>query len=128
MLDVETSKLIARKIKAKPGQCWKNAYLSLIELPGAFYVEGWAWDGIAFEHGWIELDGRIIDPTLYRDPPRGYVAANRYGLADLLPMLKANNYSLPVIWSCMDAGARGHYNQAQKQAFEDMERLKLGSD
>jgi hypothetical protein len=55
--------------RAIPQQCWFNvrrAILRLAEYNEASYIEGWVMDhvGLAFEHGWIVKDGKIIDPTL----------------------------------------------------------------
>jgi len=52
------------------GECWRNAWNALYEHPGARYVEGWcvkAKDAVTFEHGWIEVDGAVVDVTLPAD-------------------------------------------------------------
>lgn len=116
-LDIKLSEQLAEKIKAKSAECWRNAYNALIESPGAYYVEGWAFGGIAFEHGWIETDNSIIDPTLYKDPPRGYFPANRYTLAQLLPLIEKSGNTLPVIWSFHDESHLDEMNR-YKHAFE----------
>jgi hypothetical protein len=62
---------LARKIRAKPKQCFHNAWRA-VERSGAsaVYVEGFAVarKGFAFEHGWLERDGEIFDPSLPEDP------------------------------------------------------------
>src|SRR5690348_12827765 len=56
-------------INAEPRKCWANAYYALKEVPElgkANYVEGWIIRTaipIPIEHGWLELDDEIIDPT-----------------------------------------------------------------
>ena len=54
---------------AEGKQCYYNAFRVIMEIPeysNAEYVEGMAVDdhGLAFEHGWIEKEGAIVDPTL----------------------------------------------------------------
>lgn len=59
-----------KRIRAKPQQCWYNAFKTLFYCPEfekANYVEGIVVDGVAIEHGWIEADGEIVDPTLPDD-------------------------------------------------------------
>ena len=62
----QLSRKCGKQVKARPKQCFHNAYLVVVEcLPGATYVEGFAishW-GIACEHAWVEWQGEIIDPT-----------------------------------------------------------------
>lgn len=59
-----------KRIRAKKQQCYYNAFKALCyceEYKKATYVEGFAVDCFQFEHGWIEVDGMIVDPTLPRD-------------------------------------------------------------
>ena len=59
-----------KRIGVKPRQCWYNAFKTLFYCPeyeDATYVEGIAVDGIAIEHGWLEVNGEIVDPTLPTD-------------------------------------------------------------
>ena len=56
-------------IRAKPKQCYLNAFRviqQVREYARADYVEGMAVvsGGLAIEHGWVEKDGVIVDPTL----------------------------------------------------------------
>jgi len=56
-------------IRAKKQACYLNAFRVIQEVPGyqaATYGEGIAVQagGFSFEHGWVEKDGEIIDPTL----------------------------------------------------------------
>lgn len=64
---------VAREVRAKPKTCWENAALGLMFSPQesllrrAAYVEGVVYTHTlhsGFSHGWLELDGQIIDPTL----------------------------------------------------------------
>ena len=66
--NIEKSKRLKRLIHAEARECWANAWNAIKtqdEYKDATYVEGAV---IAFgdvvEHGWIEHEGEIIDPTL----------------------------------------------------------------
>ncbi len=58
-------------VKAERSQCYINAFRVVMHVPGyadATYVEGFAvLKGLCIEHGWVEKDGEIIDPTLPGD-------------------------------------------------------------
>ena len=66
------SKRTAKLIRAKKKACYLNAFRVIQEVPGyqaATYVEGivvqvMKGGGFPFEHGWVEKDGEVIDPTL----------------------------------------------------------------
>lgn len=64
----EESKALKKVIRAKPRQCYANAWSaieSVEDYRNATYVEGMAVDRfLVFEHGWIEHEGEILDPTL----------------------------------------------------------------
>lgn len=56
-------------VRGKPHQCYINAARVVLYVAGyadADYVEGLAVIGraIVVEHGWVERDGIVIDPTL----------------------------------------------------------------
>jgi len=55
-----------KRISVRPRHCFYNAFQAVMycrEFCNATYVEGIA--GVPLiEHGWIELNGEIIDPTL----------------------------------------------------------------
>lgn len=69
-LDYQQSQEIAQLIDAKIGQCYYNAFraLSLVSS-GALYVQGLATSPklgyIPLDHGWVEYEGKIIDPTWF---------------------------------------------------------------
>lgn len=75
-------------------KCWLNATKNIMfiaDLSEGFYVEGFVVtpDGRIVEHGWNELDGRIIDTTPgYYEEYTGniYFAAIRYGKADTMKL------------------------------------------
>jgi hypothetical protein len=60
-----------RKWARTPKQCYRNAWRVAMRLreegKPAVYVEGFAVRNKSFEHGWVELDGEIIDVTLPDD-------------------------------------------------------------
>lgn len=71
-VNIELSQRIGQKAGAQVGKCYSNAWRALQVLPeldGACYVEGCVVEsrtGRIEERGWLELDERIVDPTLYR--------------------------------------------------------------
>ena len=68
LLDEALSIEIAKRINSKPTDCFDNAYKAALLTKGAMYVQGFlTFAGepyVPVEYGWIELDDRIIDPTL----------------------------------------------------------------
>lgn len=69
--NVELSRWLGnhKKVKAIPKMCYRNASRIVQHVPGyedAAYVEGIAVldSGMLIEHGWVEFQGQIIDPTL----------------------------------------------------------------
>ncbi len=68
MKNCEESKRVGKLVRAKAQQCYANAMRVVMEVPeyaSADYVEGMAVsDGLPIEHGWVEVDGVILDPTL----------------------------------------------------------------
>ena len=66
--NVDKSKKLRKTIRAKAQQCFANAWDAIEtqeEYQNATYVEGMAVvNGLPIEHGWIEHDGEIVDPTL----------------------------------------------------------------
>jgi hypothetical protein len=56
-------------VRARPQQCYYNAFQVIQQIPeyaDAEYVEGMAVNkhGLELEHGWVEKDGMVVDPTL----------------------------------------------------------------
>ncbi|MEA5619759.1 hypothetical protein VB711_18205 [Cronbergia sp. UHCC 0137] len=68
LLDEIRSKQIAKSIKSKANKPFNNAYKAALITEGAIYVQGFlVFAGQPYqpmEHGWIELNEVIIDPTL----------------------------------------------------------------
>ncbi|MBW4442513.1 MAG: hypothetical protein KME10_15025 [Plectolyngbya sp. WJT66-NPBG17] len=67
-LDAEQSIDIATRIKSKAKDSFQNAAKAIAIVEGALYVQGFiAFSGSPhkpIEHSWLELDDRILDPTL----------------------------------------------------------------
>jgi len=67
-LDVNLSFEIFEQIKSKGQNCFDNAFKAALLLEKAIYVQGFlVWAGPPYapvEYSWIELDERIVDPTL----------------------------------------------------------------
>lgn len=73
------SELARVGIGAKPKECWRNAFMALVlpELKGARYVEGYVvlqQHNLVLEHGWLDLRGQIVDPTLPTQPRASFPA------------------------------------------------------
>lgn len=69
MKNKEESARLAKEIRAKKQQCYYNAFSVIFYVKrygAADYVEGYAvsGDGLLIEHGWVEANGEILDPTL----------------------------------------------------------------
>jgi hypothetical protein len=89
-LDIETSRRLARKVRAQPGCCWDNAARALARWTGApanlVYVRGIVLWSMPFLHAWLQTGATIVDPTLVlvltQDQLREDV---RYFAVDTLP-------------------------------------------
>lgn len=105
--DAELSQQVVQLIESLAQDRWRKAWCALQwmpELAAGEYVEGYvitADNHIVFEHGWVELDGRIIDPSF----PAGHLAyfpGLRFDRAGAHQAV-ADDLDLPVMWRC-DAG------------------------
>jgi hypothetical protein len=110
-LDHATSAIIARRVRARVRRCWQNAARAVHHLgDGALYVEGWAVvnrrDPYVIEHGWCEIDSRVVDPS-YTDyvtrgvtplePPLAYFAGMHFPPDEAATALTENR--LPIAWN-----------------------------
>ena len=82
-IDRALSEKARRHIGARAQKCYQDAYAALLEMPelaDGLYVEGCAiCDGDnVIEHGWIELDGRIVDPALCDQGNVSYFERNHF--------------------------------------------------
>ncbi|MEY3404125.1 MAG: hypothetical protein RLZZ86_3747, partial [Cyanobacteriota bacterium] len=68
VLDETLSNQVAKTIKSKAKKPFDNAYKAVLVTEGAKYVQGFlVFAGKPYkpvEHGWIEVNDVIIDPTL----------------------------------------------------------------
>lgn len=119
-VDCELSHRVAGVVGDKPQSSWHTACLALrsdAQLEKGFYVEGWAVildNLLVIEHAWIELAGRIIDPTRWA---RGlaYFPALRFDKDQLLDAL-VDCAELPLAWRC---GVSLQDNPSYHQASQD---------
>lgn len=124
--DAELSAQIARQVRARYRRCWTNAACS-VRLLGerGQYVEGWVvvnrFHPIVIEHGWCEVDNRIVDPTYTPvisrlEPPLGYFSGARFSTAEAEAGLERGK--LPISWLRSDP----EYSRAFYRAWSDAGR------
>ncbi|HVM95057.1 MAG TPA: DUF4326 domain-containing protein [Candidatus Acidoferrales bacterium] len=109
--DHEASMLLARRVRAQNRRCWRNAALAVSHLGnGARYVEGWIVSaGVkphVIEHGWCEIEGRVVDPTYAPhvtpdEPPAGYFAGMRFSVREAEAAVQRR---LPISWTREEPG------------------------
>lgn len=81
-------------------RCYEVAWavLALPELAEGFYMEGditFEDSGRVFAHGWLELDGEIVDPAWYMHD-LAYTPRYRIPKADAVSLWQENDCSLPL--------------------------------
>ena len=91
--DVCESKRVKRLVRATAHQCYWNAFQVVQRIPeysDAEYIEGMAVNnhGLALEHGWVEKDGMIVDPTLPSDKLVYFPGLRFKGLRGLIEALR----------------------------------------
>jgi hypothetical protein len=126
IFDHEMSNDIARQIRAKFRRCWTNAACAVALLGDrGRYVEGWIVvnrnQPVVIEHGWCELERRVIDPTYtpyvsHLEPPLAYVAGMYFGAAEAAAALQRG--TLPIAW----IRSTGAYERAFESAWLDAGR------
>lgn len=122
MLDLVRSKDIAKKIGARAKQCFYNAYKALDYLPAeARYIEGWILKDLLIEHAWIDLDGAIIDPTLWHSQPVTYYPGISLSEAELLALVVKHG-DLPVAYRLLGTDKYPAYKAAFDQAIADFNK------
>jgi hypothetical protein len=123
-VDRELSHHIADGVGDSPQSGWRTARLALqsdSRLEQGFYVEGWAVildNHLVIEHAWIELAGRIVDPTRWVSG-LAYFPALRFD-KDQLPEATVDSAKLPLAWRY---GAGVQDNPAYRQASRDARAL-----
>lgn len=117
-VDRDLSRRLAESTATKPRSAWRTAWRALqshTDLENGFYVEGWAapLDGSrVFEHGWLEIDGRIVDPTRW-ESQLAYFPVLRFD-RDQVCDASANRPELPVTWRY---ASRQRINPAYRRAW-----------
>ncbi len=128
------SRQLAEQVKAIPKECWRNAYLALTCLPTAKYVEGWAItaSGLMVEHGWLEYEGEIVDPTFSLGDSReklqatAYFPGVRYCLDEAMGLLAKRDGQLPLVWAHGWGGMDcPEYAEAYEQALSTQMSKRL---
>jgi hypothetical protein len=123
VFDREMSNDVARHIRARFRRCWTNAACAVALLGDrGRYVEGWIVVNralpVVIEHGWCELENRIIDPTYtpyvsHLEPPLTYVAGMYFSGAEAAAALHRG--TLPIAWM----RSTGAYERAFGAAWLD---------
>lgn len=135
VIDVETAGVVARRVRARARRCWRNAACAVHHLgPSARYVEGWVVvhprDPYVIEHGWCEVDGRIVDPSYtsyamrgigHIEPPVAYFPGYRYSQQAAASAVLQNR--LPIAWHT----ASGPYEAAFQAAWRYVGRRNGGA-
>lgn len=127
--DPVLSDKIARHVRARYRRCWTNAACSVSLLGrSASYVEGWVvvnrHHPIVIEHGWCEVDGRVVDPTYTPfvsnlEPPLGYFGGLRFTAREAEANLERGR--LPIAWMRNDVTYARAFDRAW---YESGRRLR----
>lgn len=123
-IDRDLSQIAAKTVRGRPKSAWRTAcqvLCSLAALEEGFYVEGWAVtldNQLVIEHAWLELDGRIVDPTRWQDD-LAYFPVLRFEKAQMLEAL-TDCPRLPINWR---GGARLRDNPAYYRAWQNARAL-----
>lgn len=137
-INLELSREVGRTIGAKDKDCFFNSVMAVAAMPdGAVYVEGY---GVAddfriiCEHGWVEFNGEIIDPTPAWNndrTTRKYFPVRRYTLAEIRSRLhKRRKTTLPFaahFWqhddflAAHDEASKYAYGEAQYKQMKDFQ-------
>jgi hypothetical protein len=123
-VDRELSHRVAGVAGDEPQSGWRTACLALrsdSQLEMGFYVEGWAVipdNHLVIEHAWIELAGRIVDPTRWASE-LAYYPALRFDRDQLLDPV-VDCAKLPLGWH---SSVSLQDNPAYQQASQDARAL-----
>jgi hypothetical protein len=99
--DVKLSKKYAKEIPTKVGGCFLNAQMFVL-MAGhrdALYVEGFA-SKVGGEHGWVKLDGKIVDitPGWTGDREVEYFPGYKYTRQEVLNITKRRRVVNKPLW------------------------------
>ncbi len=98
----------------------------------AAYVEGWVVtdpsDPFVIEHGWCEVDGRIVDPSYAPrvnpyGPPVAYFAGLRFTAKQAAGALSRRQ--LPLAWAYENAAYGNAFAAAWRHAAQGQDRVSL---
>jgi hypothetical protein len=117
------SRQLRQDIEARPKECWLNA-LSGLYMPWfqgeVYYVEGLLkiCEGLWIEHGWLQINGEIVDPTLDDQGDDTYHAIFRYERSEVWTLL--NEYEGAHRWPFYerDRDKRQIVHKAQMELYE----------
>ena len=119
---------VARRIRAEPYRCWRNAVVAIVLFPELFghgcYVEGWIvllgeTSVEIVEHGWSASGEKIVDPSLVLVKKRGQPTFYFPGLVlpSALLVQSLQGKTLPLV--CHSTyGEDGMGHRAYKNAYE----------
>ncbi len=113
-----------KRANVKKQQCYYNAFKAIQYVPEyaeAVYVEGIGVfrEGLQIEHGWIECDGEIIDPTLPSEDLLYYPGLRCEGQLGISKIMVATkSCGVPFFYS-FGWGGRDlpGFQEARRQAF-----------
>lgn len=124
-INQEMSLAIAKKIRARSGECYVNSMRGLLGLTnngGYSYVEGYAIDTSTnemFSHAWVENDGEVIETTpVWRKMKNvPYFAGARYSLADIALIVTqfTDEYEVPLVLWLSNNKQIANYKKAKKE-------------
>jgi hypothetical protein len=129
MKNVSESQRTSQKIKARAKRCYNNAVRVVTMLPeyaNATYVEGFAVlpSGVPLEHGWVEMNGEIIDPTLIGDgityfPGLRFDGERGIAEAFTIPKPDYTEEDLPIFYRMGWGGSDSpEFSDASRRAWE----------
>jgi hypothetical protein len=134
----EESARLAKEIGSKKRQCYRNAFRVILwvrEHCKSDYVEGIAvfGDGLVIEHGWIEANGEILDPTIPNDDMTyfpGLRWTGERGIADAIKIPKDKGTDdLPFFYRFGWGGSGSpEFTAARKQAWSFVNDLIAKAD
>jgi hypothetical protein len=126
-LNVKLSRELAQQVWAEDKDCYRNAVRAVPILPGAVYVEGWVITsfGLVTEHGWIEHNGEVVDPTpTYAEQADGkYFPGVRYTLPDLAKLMNRRGAKVPFVFG---KNVHGMDNRDYRIAYRDATKAAYG--
>jgi hypothetical protein len=105
--NLEKSKKLKKAVRSKAKECYANAWRAIEtqeEYKDATYVEGMAVvQGLVIEHGWVEHEGEIVDPTLLEAdmayfPGLRFQGRNGLETAWRIPGVLESGMELPIFY------------------------------